>query len=180
MVYKFLILSDEADNFRREIEISSQATFLDFHQAILQSIGYDDNQIYSFFICDDDWSKRTEITLFEMDTSSEEDAFIMESTHLEDHLAEERQKILYVFDQLTERALFIELREIITGKNLKEPVCTKAVGSPPNQFIDLKFETNELNTDFGENFYGEDDYDEEDLDGLDDDTFRDDYDDNRF
>ena len=41
MVYRFLLLSDEVDNFKREIQISSQATFLDFHKEILKSTGYD-------------------------------------------------------------------------------------------------------------------------------------------
>ena len=180
MVYNFLLLSDEADNFKREIQISSQASFLDFNQAILQATGYEENQIYSFFICDDDWSKKTEITLFEMDTSSEEDSYIMESTLLEELLSEERQKLLFVFDQLTERVLFIELMEIITGKDLKKPVCTTSVGNPPPQFVDFELESHELNTDLGENFYGDDAYDDDDLDGLEDDLFQGDFDDNRF
>ena len=33
MVYRFTIISDEVDNFRREIQIDSEATFLDFHRA---------------------------------------------------------------------------------------------------------------------------------------------------
>ena len=37
MVYRFLILSDEVDNFKREIKISSEATFFDLHQAILET-----------------------------------------------------------------------------------------------------------------------------------------------
>ena len=48
MVYKFLILSDEVDNFQREIEIDSEATFLQFHEAIQESAGYDKKQITSF------------------------------------------------------------------------------------------------------------------------------------
>jgi hypothetical protein len=171
MVYKFLLLSDEVDNFKREIQISSQATFLDLHNEILKATGYEEKQMYSFFICGDDWSKQTEITLIEMDTSSEEDGYIMENTYLEDLLEEEHQKLLYVFDQLAERVFFIELREIITGKDLKKPACTKSVGEPPKQFIDFNDVTDDLSMDLGENFYGEDEYDDEDLDGLDEDTF---------
>ena len=70
----------------------------------------------SFFICDDDWSKNTEITLVEMDTSSEVDNYIMEDTRLEELLEDEHQKLLFVFDYMTERCFFIELSEIITGK----------------------------------------------------------------
>lgn len=171
MVYRFLLLSDEADNFKREIQISSQATFLDFHKEILKTTGYDEDQMYSFFICGDDWSKQTEITLIEMDTSSEEDNYIMENTLLEDLLEEEHQKLLYVFDQLHERVFFIELREIITGKDLKEPVCTKSVGIPPKQFVDFDITTSEVSSDFGENFYGDDAYNDEDLEGLDESSF---------
>ena len=167
MVYKFLLLSDEVDNFRREIQISSQATFLDFHNEILKSTGYDENQIYSFFICADDWSKQTEVTLIEMDTSSEEDSYVMDTTYLEDLLEEEHQKLMYVFEQLTERVFFIELRQIITGKDIDEPACIKSIGDPPNQFTDFKTIIRDINTDLDENFYGEDEYDDEDLDGLD-------------
>jgi hypothetical protein len=171
MVYKFLLLSDEVDNFKREIQISSQATFLDFHNEILKVTGYDEKQMYSFFICGNNWDKQTEITLIEMDTSSEEDNFIMENTCLEDLLEEEHQKLVYVFDQMTERCFFIELREIITGKSLKNPVCTKSAGDPPKQLVDFNAAVDDPGIELGENFYGDDEYDEEDLEGLDEDTF---------
>ena len=57
MVYKFRIISDEADDFLREIKINSEATFYDLHEAILKCTGYKDDQMTSFFICDDDWEK---------------------------------------------------------------------------------------------------------------------------
>jgi hypothetical protein len=40
MLFRFLILSDEVDDFKREIKIDSEATFLDLHNAILDSVGY--------------------------------------------------------------------------------------------------------------------------------------------
>ncbi|MDR3250335.1 MAG: hypothetical protein LBT42_01535 [Tannerella sp.] len=166
MVYRFLLLSDEVDNFKREIQISSQSTFLDFHNEILKSTGYDDKQLYSFFVCDDDWSKLKEVTLIEMDTSSEEDCYVMEKTLLEELIEEERQKLIYIFDQMSERVFFIELREIITGKDLEAPVCTKSTGLPPKQFIDFDDTAKDIITDLDENFYGDDQYDEEELEGL--------------
>jgi len=180
MVYRFLLLSDEADNFKREIQISSLATFLDLHDVILKATGYDPNQLYSFFICGDDWSKQTEVTLIEMDTSSEEDCYIMEDTSLEDLITDEHQKLLYVFDQLSERVFFIELREIITGKNLKEPVCSRSVGNPPQQFLDYSMAALDIISDLDENFYGEDEFDDEELDDLNKGSFDDDFPDERF
>ena len=171
MVYRFLLLSDEVDNFKREIQINSEATFLDFHKEILKSTGYDENQLYSFFTCGEDWRKETEITLIEMDTSSEEDCYIMSSTILEDLIEEEHQKLLYVFDMLNERVFFIELREIITGKNLKNPECTKSEGIAPKQMMDFNLTVNDISSDLDENFYGDDAYNDEELDGLDESSF---------
>jgi len=167
MIYRFLLLSDEESNFEREIQISAQATFLDLNNAILKATGYDEKQLYSFFICGDDWSKETEITLIEMDTSSEEDSYVMDSTVLEDLIEEEHQKLLYVFDQISERVLFIELREIITGKNLAEAVCTKSIGKPPKQIMDYDEFAKNITTDIGEDFYGDEDFDEDELEDFD-------------
>ena len=101
MVYKFLILSDEVDNFAREISIDADATFLELQDAILDSVNFTKDQITSFFICDEDWEKKTEVTLIEVDSSSEYDNWVMESTKLSDLVDEEYQKLLFVFDYMT-------------------------------------------------------------------------------
>lgn len=59
MVYKFRIISDEVDDFLREIKIDSDASFYDLHEAILKCTNYKNDQMTSFFICDDDWEKKS-------------------------------------------------------------------------------------------------------------------------
>lgn len=165
MIFRFLLLSDEVDNFKREIQIDADDTFFDLHKAIIKSVNYQDGEMTSFFICNDDWEKEREITLVEMDTTSEEDSYTMEGSVLNDFLEDERQKLMYVFDYMTERAFFMELREIITGKDLKEAVCTKSEGEPPIQFAET--ESYDLSTptiETGENFYGDEGYDMDELD----------------
>ena len=165
MVFRFLILSDEVDDFKREIKIDSEATFLDLYNAIMDSVGYTKDQMCSFFICDDDWSKNTEITLVEMDTSSEVDNYIMEDTRLEELLEDEHQKLLFVFDYMTERCFFIELSEIITGKEMKGAKCTKKAGEAPKQTVDFEeMAAAGGSLDLDENFYGDQDFDMEDFD----------------
>jgi hypothetical protein len=172
MIYKFLILSDEESDFIREIKIDSEATFLDLHNAIIKSTGYSSDQMCSFFICDDDWERKTEITLVDMGKSYEEDNYVMEKTRLEELIGDEGQKLMYVFDYMTERALFIELRETIFGKTLAVPACIRSEGEPPPQTInfddmaDNKILANDL---IGEDFYGDSEYDinELDSDGFD-------------
>ncbi|MDO5572222.1 MAG: hypothetical protein Q4F97_12290 [Bacteroidales bacterium] len=166
MVYKFLVLSDEVDNFAREIKIDADATFLDLQNAILDSVNYTKDQMTSFFICDDDWEKKTEITLVDMDSSTEEDSWIMADTKLSDLLEDEKQKLLFVFDYMTERSFFMELRSIETGKDLDAPIVTRSEGEAPVQlesFDDFSQNASQ-NTDFNADLYGDEEYDPDELD----------------
>ena len=170
MIFKFLILSDEAADFKREIKIDADDTFFDFYKAILKHTGFSDKEMASFFLCDDKWHKQQEITLMEMETSSDEDSFVMEDCTLSDYLEDEKQKLMFVFDYLTERALYIELSEIIMGKTLKAPVCTLSEGDAPQQTVDIEEIIATATTlDVSEAFFGDDtfDIDELDRDGFD-------------
>ena len=100
MIYRFTIISDEVDDFVREIQIDPEATFYDFHEAILKSVGYANDQMTSFFICDDDWEKGKEVTLEEMDDNPEIDSWVMKDTAISELVEDEKQKLLYVFDYM--------------------------------------------------------------------------------
>jgi hypothetical protein len=166
MVYRFLILSDEVDNFLREIKIDSEATFLDLHDVIIQSVGFTNDQMSSFFTCDEDWSKKKEVTLVDMDTSSEEDSYVMENTRLEELMEEEGQRLILIFDYMTERAFFIELAEEFPGITLDRPVCIRSEGAPPPQTVNFEeMESKSLfNELLGEDFYGDSEYNPDELD----------------
>ena len=165
MIYRFTLISDESDDFVREIQIDPEATFYDFHKAILQSVGYTDDQMTSFFICDEDWEKEKEVTLEEMDDNSEIDSWVMKETRIDELVEDEKQKLLYVFDYMTERCFFIELSEIITGKHMKGAKCTKKSGDAPKQTVDFEEMTAAGGSlDLDENFYGDQDFDMEDFD----------------
>ena len=137
MVYRFTIISDEVDNFMREIKIDSDATFLDLHQLIINSCGYSDDQLTSFTICENGWEKGQEITMEVMDTDSYEDSFIMAETELNEFLEDEKQHLLYTFDPLADRVFFIELSEVIPGKSMEEGKVTKSIGDAPQQMLDF-------------------------------------------
>ncbi|NDV59024.1 plasmid pRiA4b ORF-3 family protein [Bacteroides sp. 519] len=165
MIYRFIIISDEVDDFIREIQIDPEATFFDFHKTILSSVGYSDDQMTSFFICDDDWEKEKEVTLEEMDNNPEIDSWVMSETPLNELIEDEKQKLLYVFDYITERCFFLELAEIITGKDIKSPKCTRKEGEAPKQTMDIEeMMATSSSLDLDENFYGDQDFDFEDFD----------------
>ncbi|MCM1320303.1 MAG: hypothetical protein NC217_07990 [Muribaculaceae bacterium] len=137
MVYRFKIISDEVENFSREIEIDADANFLVLRNAILDSVGYTKDELSSFFLCDDSWEKREEITLEDMGSDSDEDIWIMEDTHINELVEDEGQRLILVFDYMTDRSFFMELKKIIPHKKLMDPLCTSKVGKAPKQHIDL-------------------------------------------
>jgi len=164
MIYKFTLLSDEIDDFVRIIQIDPEATFFDLHNAILESVNYEKNQMTTFFICSDDWEKGQEVTLVEMESSSEYDNLVMDKTKLEELLSDEKQKLLYVFDMVSDRAFFIELSEIIPGKSISKPKCITTKGNPPAQSLDEEAIFNAPKINLDENFYGDEDFDIDELD----------------
>ena len=178
MIYRFTIISDEVDDFLREIQIDPEATFYDFHKAILASCGYADDQMTSFFICSDDWEKEQEITLEEMDSYAEDESYVMNETPISDLVEDAKQKLIYIFDYMTERCFFMEMKEIITGKTLLDPLCQRKEGKAPKQFVDIdQFKpviaagSTDLDDEIGEEFYGSDAYNDDeltDLEGFDD------------
>lgn len=175
MIFNFRIVSDEVDNFKREIKIDADATFLDLKNAICDSVDFDKNQLSSFFICDDNWEKGQEITLEEMDSSSDQDTYLMEDTVLSDLIDDEGQRLMFTFDYMTDRSFFMEMKELITGKNLKDPVCSLALGKAPKQNVDFEeFEAKvdakakaaaaAAADDLDEDFYGSDSYNDDEFD----------------
>jgi hypothetical protein len=129
----------------------------------------------SFFICDDGWEKRKEITYEDMDLDSDQDAWLMDDAVLADFIDDEGQKILYVFDYLTDRALYMEMTELTTGKTLKDPVCTLSLGQAPPQTIDMDEFDAQIDAkaaqaakaaaedDIDEDFYGSDSFNEDEF-----------------
>ncbi len=171
MVFNFLIVSDEVDDFRREIAIDSEATFLDLQNAILDSVGYTRTELTSFFLCDEDWRKGQEITLMEMDTAADQDSYVMDETRLEEFIEDEHQRLVFEFDLMSERYFFIEVMDIVPGKSLAEPKLLTSEGQPPRQtsLDDLMDPTADpakqaKGLDLGEDFFGDTEYNEDELD----------------
>ncbi|PID94918.1 MAG: hypothetical protein CSA89_00175 [Bacteroidales bacterium] len=138
MIYRFLLLSDEKESFERVIEIDSKATFLDFHKIILESVNYNESELTSFHICNSEWEKEQEIMLLDMSSESTEDIFLMENTKLEEFVEDEGQRLIFVFDMLTERSFFIELTQLSSGSIVGKAKCILSSGEPPVQSIDFE------------------------------------------
>jgi hypothetical protein len=158
MNYHFKIISQESKNFKLEVELADNQTFFDFHTIIQKSLGYESHQLASFFISDRKWLKLKEISMLDLGMNGAA-YFIMQKTRLQDLIHSKDQKLIYTFDFLNDRSLFIELTEIIMEKNLKEPLVTSKTGDTPVQVLGEEMEAQkavnvleeeEVYMDFGE------------------------------
>lgn len=131
MVFHFLILSGEDEDFVREILIDAKSSFLDLHKAIQESVGYDQGQLASFFLSDDEWEKGQEITLMQMDEQSE--SLLMDQQHLVEYIDEPKDRLIYTFDFFGNRGFFVEVLSVSEERELKEPVLVRSEGQAPDQ-----------------------------------------------
>ncbi|MEI8274079.1 MAG: hypothetical protein WCG08_15800 [Paludibacter sp.] len=122
------------------------------------------NQMTSFFICSDDWEKGQEVTLVETESSSEYDNLVMDETKLEDLISDENQKLIYVFDMMSDRVFFMELTEIVPRQSLDKAVCLTTEGNAPIQILADDELVVVPKTTLDENFYGDEDYELDELD----------------
>lgn len=173
MIFNFILVSDEVDDFVRIISIRDDATFIDLHNAILESVDYDDNLLTSFFLCTDDWEKEQEITLIDMGIDYEDDSCTMSDTLLKDLLTKEKQKLLYVFDVISERLFFIELSEILDETLPEVYQIVQSIGEPPSEEFSEEelFGDEDLNDIFADDDEFDDvydgEYDDIDIDSID-------------
>ena len=172
MQFKIVFICDEVEDFLREITIDADATFLALNTAILDACGYADDQITSFYTCNDEWEQKEQITREDMGIgASDQDIYIMENTVLRDFIHDEGQKLIYVFDPFNDRVFYMKVSEIITGKSGGNAVCSRSKGEAPLQIaaMDASVPTGKgslvgdddlLDTD---DFYGSDEFDQEDF-----------------
>ena len=169
MIYKITFSCDEGEHFRRVFEADSEATFFDLHKAILESVKYPDDQMTSFFMCNDRWEKEQEVTLVEMDSNFDYDNMVMSETHLSDLIKEQGQRLIYIFDPMFERCFFGSVKEILPG-HMEGVKCVESTGKAPQQLQTeesvggIVGKDGRADWESDEDFYGDSQYDEGDLD----------------
>lgn len=167
MTIRLRLISGEDEEFFRDIEISGKATFLDLHQFIQEMLSFDEGQMASFFITDEEWQKNEEITLIDMAFDETCSALIMSDVCISQFITQSKQRLLYVFDFFNERNLFIEAYEILEAE-CEKTRCIRAKGDAPQQ-LDISHllgEADEEMLDAPADFNDEDimDFDDEDFD----------------
>lgn len=140
MIYKIKFISAETEGFQRVIEIDSDASFLDLNKIVLSACGFPDDQMTSFYVCDEDWERGQQITREDMGGSTtEEDFYVMAETRLSEFIDDEEQNLEFVFDPFSDRVFYMTVKEIVPGQTLKQARVVKSQGEPPRQIAELDF-----------------------------------------
>ncbi len=140
--YRFRILTDEQDDFVRDVEILASQTFLDFHNYLVRLLEFNSNELASFSICNTKWYKLSEITLLDMQVEEEkpddeEDnnrnnrvkTFLMADSRLRDFIEDPHQRLIYEYDFLNLKTFYLELSKIVQAENgLQYPRCIHSEG----------------------------------------------------
>ena len=148
-IYKFRLLSTENDEFIRDIEIKANQTFKDFHNMISECVKMKGNELASFHICDQNWTKIKEVTLLDMRMENEskegddetlapvEEIFLMDNSRISDFIDEPHQRMVYEYDFMDMTTLFIELTGVwkIKDESVTYPQCTLVEGDLEPQTV---------------------------------------------
>lgn len=179
MIFKFRALAAADRAFLRDYEIDENCNLTQLHKLIQTNLGFDENQLTSFFLADDDWNKGLEFTLLDMQNDDGPAAVPMDQIRIGDVLNQRKARLLYVYDLFNEHHLFLELIDITQPQSgVKYPRCCAAVGEPPICLADdsddfqkhMSLNINELD-DFDDSL--DDEFNSEFGDDLGDDDFTD-------
>ncbi len=141
-VYRFKISFEDHEDVYREIEIKSTQNFEDFHNTIVQSIGFDNQHESSFFISDDYWRKGEEVVLHlkeadnkakKQDTGAAKKE--MNKCKMASLIDDPHQKFIFVYDPKTAWSFLVELMKIVPDDaKASYPRVVKTVGESPKQY----------------------------------------------
>lgn len=141
-IYKFRVLFDSEEEIFRDIEIKSTQNFDDLHEIIVAAYGFDNSQMASFYLSNDDWDKGQEITLFDMqiEDKEQEKVLVMADTIINTQVNCVAAHLLYAYDFLDMKNFFIELMEIKVKEDPKAfyPRVVYSQGEAPTQNASLE------------------------------------------
>lgn len=175
-IYKFRILLEAREDIFRDIEIKSTQNFEDFHEIIVASFGFDNSQMASFYLSNEDWDKGQEISLFDMkmDENEQEQVLVMAETIINTQANCIGSHLLYAYDFLNMHNFFIELMEIKVKEDPKAfyPRVVYTQGEIPtkkiNEALSEEEMADELLREAGFDDEGDDAFNDDMFEGLDD------------
>lgn len=170
-IYRFRVTFEDYEDVYREIDMPSKGTFLELHQQIQSSTGYEVERSSSFYVSNDQWRKGTEIAYMANERKTRNGVLLMESIRLSKFIDDPHQKFYYVYNFDRPYDFHVELVKILKEEKDKEyPAIFKKVGDAPKNLsaanlplVDEDDEDDEDGVDEETEEYGVDPEDEIDL-----------------
>lgn len=98
-VYRFRVSFEDHNDIYRDIEILSNQSFEDLHEAIQQAIGFDASKNATFYQSNDYWRREKEIPLqLTVESADKKGKAKTKKTYLCDFIDDPHQKLIYYFD----------------------------------------------------------------------------------
>ena len=143
MIYRFRVIldNDTDDDIFRDIEIYKTNSLEEFHETIVNSFSFINNEMASFYISDNEWNQGEEISLFNFGDESKETK-LMSSVAINQVINNQNNKLIYIYDFLNMWVFLIELIEVaeeIKGVNYPNIIFSK--GELPEKAPEKKFES---------------------------------------
>lgn len=131
-IYKFRVSFEDYDDVIREIDIQSTQTFLDLHETIHRTTGYDPEKSSSFYVSNDQWIKNEEIAYLPTQRKTDRGVALMENTKLLKFIDDPHQKFYYTYNFDRPYDFHVELMKILDEEKGKEyPFVAKVTGDAP-------------------------------------------------
>lgn len=98
-VYRFRVSFEDHSDIYRDIEILSNQSFEELHEAIQQAIGFDASKNATFFQSNDYWRREKEVPLqITSESADKKGKSKTKKTYLCDYIDDPHQKLIYYFD----------------------------------------------------------------------------------
>ncbi|MDP4272384.1 MAG: hypothetical protein Q8909_20015 [Bacteroidota bacterium] len=123
MLLQLRVRSDTAEDFVLHIDADASNTFYQLHELLQEECNFDPSHSVAFFSADEEWDKEIEIRIFSDNPHHPfpSDGMIKGNARLGEFLKNKEDKLLYTFDVLNDKSLYIELFEKVMGKTINTP-----------------------------------------------------------
>ena len=136
MDYRFEISKPDSNDFRCEIAINGEQTFQQFHDKIVETLGFDSSQMASFFTLDKMGNRGREIALMEMSAEDDDEngTLVMDVTTIREVVNASCIELEYVYDFFSNKYLKVEYAGEYIGDSADVlPLCVYCEGDLPQQ-----------------------------------------------
>lgn len=139
-IYRFRVTFEDYEDVYRDIDMPSKSTFMELHQEIHKSTGYQTDTSSSFYVSNDQWKKGTEIALKPAQRKVDAGVLLMENIRLSKFIDDPHQKFYYIYNFDRPYDFHVELVKILKEEEGKEyPAIFKSVGQAPKMIAAANF-----------------------------------------